>query len=88
LVAGLPKAGFKATYPHGQPAFVLYVRTFGDLVTVNSHIHARVADGMFLASDTFRVLPPLPKGGDVVVCRNSETRRIKRRCDAESNVCI
>ena len=33
LVAALLKASFKAMAPHGQPAFVLYVQTFGDLVT-------------------------------------------------------
>ena len=47
--------------PHGQPAFVLYVQTFGDLVTFNPHIHALVADGVFLPNGTFRVLPPLPE---------------------------
>jgi hypothetical protein len=29
-------------------AFVLYVQTFGDLVTFNPHIHTLVADGVFL----------------------------------------
>ena len=47
--------------PRGQPAFVLYVQTFGDLVTFNPHINAVVADGVFLPSETFRVLPPLPE---------------------------
>lgn len=28
----------------GQPAFVLYVQTFDDLVTFNPHIHALVDD--------------------------------------------
>ena len=46
LVAALLKAGFKVMAPHGQPAFVLYVQTFGDLVTFNPHIHALVADGV------------------------------------------
>jgi len=36
--------------PHGQPAFVLYVQTFGDFVTVNPHIDALVAGGVFLPS--------------------------------------
>ncbi len=45
----------------GQPAFVLYVQTFGDLVTFNPHIHALVADGVFLPSGKFRVLSPLPE---------------------------
>ena len=44
-------------WSHGQPAFILYVQTFGDLVTFNPHIHALVADGVFLPSGTFRVLP-------------------------------
>ena len=61
LVAGLLKAGFNALEPHGQPAFILYVQTFGDLVTFNPHIHALVADGVFLPSGRFRVLPPLPE---------------------------
>ena len=47
--------------PNGQPAFILYVQTFGDLVTFNPHIHALVADGVFLPSGTFRLLPPLPE---------------------------
>ncbi len=59
LVAGLLKAGFDVLEPRGQPAFILYVQTFGDLVTFNPHIHALVADGVFLPSGTFRVLPPL-----------------------------
>ncbi len=36
------------------------MQTFGDLVTFNPHIHALVADGVFMPSGTFRVLPPLP----------------------------
>jgi hypothetical protein len=45
IVARLLRAGFKAIEPRGQPAFVLYVQTFGDLVTFNPHIHALVAEG-------------------------------------------
>lgn len=37
------------------------MQTFGDLVTFNPHIHVLVADGVFLPSGTFRVLPPLPE---------------------------
>ena len=37
------------------------MQTFGDLVTFNPHIHALVADGVFLPSGRFRVLPPLPE---------------------------
>ncbi len=53
--------GFKVIKPRGQPAFILYVQTFGDLVTFNPHIHALVADGVFLPSGVFKVLPPLPE---------------------------
>jgi len=45
--------------PNGRPAFILYVQTFGDLVTFNPHIHALVAGGVFLPSGTFRLLPRL-----------------------------
>ena len=41
---------------------MLYVQTFGDLVTFNPHIHALVADGVFYPSGSFRVLPPIPEG--------------------------
>ncbi len=47
--------------PQGQPGFILYVQTFGDLVTFNPHIHALVADGVFYPSGSFRVLPPIPQ---------------------------
>ena len=56
-----PQGRFDVLEPRGQPAFILYVQTFGDLVTFNPHIHALVADGVFLPSGTFRVLPPLPE---------------------------
>ncbi|MDP6673822.1 MAG: transposase [Gammaproteobacteria bacterium] len=59
LVADLLRTGFTTMMPGGQPAFILYVQTFGDLVTFNPHIHALVADGVFMPSGTFRVLPPL-----------------------------
>jgi hypothetical protein len=38
----------------GPPAFILYVQTFGDLVTFNSHFHALVAGGVSC--------PPAPSG--------------------------
>jgi hypothetical protein len=31
-----------APVPHGQPAFILYLQTFGDLVTFNPHILAAI----------------------------------------------
>ncbi|MDP6723861.1 MAG: transposase [Arenicellales bacterium] len=36
------------------------MQTLGDLVTFHPHIHALVADGIFVESGTFRVLPPIP----------------------------
>jgi hypothetical protein len=32
--------GFKAIGPRGQPTFIAYVQTFGDLVTFNPHMTA------------------------------------------------
>ena len=40
---------------------MLYIQTFGDLVTFNPHVHALVADGVFYPSGSFRVLPPIPE---------------------------
>lgn len=63
--------------PNGQPAFILYVQTFGDLVTFNPHIHALVADGVFLPSGTFPLLPPLPEAAlcDALCPREDALRR-------------
>ncbi len=55
LVAELLTVGFKVMEPRGRPAFILYVQTFGDLVTFNPHIHVLVADGVFLPSGMFKV---------------------------------
>ncbi len=71
--------------PHGQPAFILYVQTFGDLVTFNPHIHALVADGVFLPSGVFKVLPPLPEAAlrDALRHRVSGFLCTERVLDAE-----
>lgn len=39
---------------------ILFVQTFGDLVTFNPHIHVLAADGIFGAGGTFTVLPAIP----------------------------
>ncbi len=51
---------YKEVAPWGKPGYILFVQTFGDLVTFHPHIHALVADGIFVESGTFRVLPPIP----------------------------
>ena len=61
LVAKLLVQGYQVLDPRGKPGFMLYVQTFGDLVTFNPHIHALVADGVFYPSGSFRVLPSLPE---------------------------
>ena len=61
LIARLLLQGYQALDPKGKPGFILYVQTFGDLVTFNPHIHALVADGIFYPSGSFRVLPPIPE---------------------------
>ena len=53
--------GYQALDPRGKPGFMLYVQTFGDLVTFNPHIHALAADGVFYPSGSFRVLDYLCK---------------------------
>jgi len=46
--------------PWGKPGFILFVQTFGNLVTFYPHTHALVSDGVFSESGAFRVLPPIP----------------------------
>jgi len=60
IVARLLNSTYNEAAPWGRPGFVLFVQTFGDLVTFHPHVHALVADGVFSASGTFRVLPPIP----------------------------
>ncbi len=45
--------------PEGKPAFILFVQSFGGLVTWQPHIYALVANGVFQDSGVFRVLPPI-----------------------------
>ena len=53
--------GLLCPRPRGKLGFMLYIQTFGDLVTFNPHVHALVADGVFYPSGSFRVLPPIPE---------------------------
>ncbi len=60
IVAGLLTECFNAAVPDDKPAFILFIQTFGDLVTFQPHLHAFVADGIFQENGVFRVLPPIP----------------------------
>ena len=42
------------------PGLILFVQTFGDLLTFNPHIHVLAADGAFRADGVFVVLPAIP----------------------------
>jgi len=44
----------------GRPGLILFVQTFGDLLTFNPHIHVLAADGVFRADGAFVVLPAIP----------------------------
>ena len=57
---------------------MLYVQTFGDLVTFNPHVHALVADGVFYPSGSFRVLPPIP---EAVLVKGLRHRVLDFLCD-------
>ena len=58
IVARLLKEFFEAAEPSGQPAFILYVQTWGDLANWNPHLHALVADGVFLSSGYWEPYAP------------------------------
>ena len=44
----------------GRPGMILFVQTFGDLVTFNPHIHVLAADGVFREDGVFIVLKAIP----------------------------
>src|SRR5437667_10341926 len=44
----------------GRPGLILFVQTFGDLLTFNPHIHVLAADGVFRADGAFVVMPAIP----------------------------
>jgi hypothetical protein len=60
IVGHLLTEAYREADPDGQPDFILFVQTFGDLVTFHPHIHALVTDGVFYPNRVFRVLPPIP----------------------------
>ena len=55
LISAYSGAGVK-----GRPGLILFVQTFGDLLTFNPHIHVLAADGAFRADGVFVVLPAIP----------------------------
>ena len=44
----------------GRPGLILFVQTFGDLLTFNPHIHVLAADGVLRADGAFVVLRAIP----------------------------
>jgi hypothetical protein len=60
IVSRLLNVAYEEAATWGKPGFILFVQTFGDLVTFHPHIHALVTDGVFSETGTFRVLPPIP----------------------------
>jgi hypothetical protein len=42
---------------HGSPGVIMVIQTIGEYSRWYSHLHALVADGMFLDSDYFYVIP-------------------------------
>ena len=60
IVEKLLREADTAAKPGGREALILFVQTFGDLVTFNPHINVLAADGVFVEDGTFFVLPPVP----------------------------
>jgi hypothetical protein len=52
---------YASARPGARPGIILFVQTFGDLVTFNPHIHVLAAHGAFDADGAFTVLPPIPR---------------------------
>jgi len=60
IVRRLLTEAYREADPDGQPCFILFLQTFGDLVTFHPHIHALVTDDVFDPNGVFWVLPPIP----------------------------
>jgi hypothetical protein len=56
----LLSAAYAEVRPGKRPGLILFVQTFGDLVTFNLHIHVLAADGVFDDEGMFTVLPAIP----------------------------
>jgi len=60
IAARLLTEAYAATGAGGRPALILFVQTFGDLVTFNPHLHVLAADGVFRADGVFVGVPAIP----------------------------
>jgi len=60
IVERLLIEAYSGAHTEGRPGLILFVQTFGDLVTFNPHIHVLAADGVFRADGVFVVLPAIP----------------------------
>jgi len=60
IVERLLNEAYSGAGVEGRPGLILFVQTFGDLVTFNPHIHVLAADGVFGADGTFTLLPAIP----------------------------
>ena len=60
IVERLLRENYTAAKSGGREGMILFVQTFGDLVTFNPHVHVLAADSVFGEDGTFFVLPPVP----------------------------
>jgi len=60
LIGKRLKQNYREVLKEGEPGFITFVQTFGDLVTFNPHIHVLAAGGIFKDNGVFRVVPPPP----------------------------
>ena len=60
IVERLLADAYSGAGTEGRPGLILFVQTFGDLVTFNPHIHVLAADGVFGEDGAFTVLPAIP----------------------------
>ena len=60
IVEGLLIQAYASAGAEGRAGLILFVQTFGDLLTFNPHLHVLAADGVFRADGAFVVLPAIP----------------------------
>lgn len=59
VVEDLLISAYSGAGVEGRPGLILFVQTFGDLLTFNPHIHVPAADGAFRAYGVFVMLPAI-----------------------------
>ena len=68
IIEGLIRENYAAAKPGCREAMILFVQTFGDLVTFNPHVHVLAVDGVFGTTACECATPPGGKSSRNTCC--------------------